>query len=182
MVNKKGQIMTNNQPKPLLTYTWQEEEELMNNRRKRNNIIKWFILLFVLLALGLLLTSCARADMVDIGIISKIESSGNPTAFNSHSGAIGLCQITSVALKEYNVKNKTHIHRLDLFNGKTNLMVANWYINNQIPIYLRHYKLEDTTKNRLWAYNAGIGMVKKGILPKETRNYIIKYNRLNKGA
>ncbi len=39
---------------------------------------------------------------IDINKIIMIESSGNPHAYNEKSGAIGLTQITSVVLEEYN--------------------------------------------------------------------------------
>jgi hypothetical protein len=51
-------------------------------------------------------------------------------------------------------------------------------MNTRIPQMLKAYKIPDTIDNRLWAYNAGIGNVKKGRLPKETRNYIRKYHKL----
>ena len=37
--------------------------------------------------------------------------------------------------------------------------------------------IADTIDNRLWAYNAGIGRVIKGIKPDETREYIKRYHR-----
>ena len=40
---------------------------------------------------------------------------------------------------------------------------------------LKHYKIEDTVRNRLWAYNADIGRVLDGNMPNETKNYIVKY-------
>jgi hypothetical protein len=57
-------------------------------------------------------------------------------------------------------------------------IVANWYMNKRIPQMLKHYKRKDTIENRLWCYNAGIGMLLKGIKPKETKEYINKYKAL----
>lgn len=128
---------------------------------------------------AILLSSCnniAWADThVNMAIIAKIESSNNPLAYNSHSGAIGLCQIRPVVLEEY-------IDRVgikgNLWDKDYNLAVGNWYMKTRIPQMLRYYRLGDTIENRLWAYNAGIGNVKKGKKPAETRAYIQKYRRL----
>ena len=60
-------------------------------------------------------------------------------------------------------------------------------MDERIPFYLRHFKLEDNTENRLAAYNWGIGNVKRigGVtednfakIPSETQNYIRKYLKL----
>lgn len=117
-------------------------------------------------------------EPVDLSLISNIESGGHPEAHNSHSGAVGLCQITPIVLKEYNSYYGLWYKEADLYNGDFNKIVANWYMNKRIPQMLRAYKLEDTLKNRLWAYNAGIGKVKRGIMPLETKNYIKKYYKL----
>lgn len=128
----------------------------------------------------------ARADNVivvsvasiDMSIIAQIESSGNPKAFNESSGAVGLCQITPIVLKEYNQFNKLGYKMDDLYDGAFNRDVANWYMNQRIPQMLKHFKIKDTVRNRLWAYNAGIGNVKKNRMPEETKSYIVKYERL----
>lgn len=137
----------------------------------------------VLLGLVLLIVSSTlcHADDIDLGIIAQIESTGHPDAYNSHSGAVGLCQITPIVLKEYD-RQYSYKHMIEqLYDKDFNKKVAEWYINFKIPAYLRHYHIPDTTCNRLWAYNAGIGKVRKGIIPEETKNYIAKYMRLEKG-
>jgi hypothetical protein len=66
----------------------------------------------------------------------------------------------------------------DMYNPSKAYVVANWYLNERIPNMLRFYKLPDTVKHRIWAYNAGIGCLRKGVLPDETQKYIAKYNKL----
>jgi hypothetical protein len=119
---------------------------------------------------------------VDMAIIAEIESDNNDHAFNQGSGAIGLCQITPIVLKEYNQIWNKNFDRQYLFNGQFNLQVADWYMNHRIPYLLKHFNQPDTLENRLLAYNAGIRAVIKHRMPKESRNYIIKYKRLAKGA
>ncbi len=127
------------------------------------------------------ISSCAHAENthdVDMSIIAQIESSNNPNAYNKRSGAIGLCQVTPIVLADYdNTYNQKHDVEM-LYDKEFNLIVSDWYINFKVPSYLRHYGLKDTIENRLFAYNAGIGRVKRGIMPTETKNYILKYNKL----
>lgn len=123
------------------------------------------------------LSSCAYATTIDMVKIAKIESSYNPKAFNASSGAVGLCQITKPVLIEYNQRFKTKWTMKDLYNGDLNMLMADWYMNSRIPAMLKHYKIKDTIKNRLVAYNAGIGNVVKGRVPRETQNYILKYTK-----
>ena len=139
-----------------------------------------------LVAVGLLLvilgwwaTGCAySAPSVDMVKIATIESHNDPSAYNRASGAIGLCQITPVSLEDFNRAHRTTYPIKNLWDGQFNIMVADWYANIRIPQMLRAYHIKDTVKNRLWAYNAGIGRVRHGIMPKETREYVKKYNAL----
>lgn len=116
---------------------------------------------------------------INIAIIAQIESSNNPNAYNNKSGTIGLCQITKPVLADFNKAFKRHYDINDLYIEQVNIMIAEWYLNTKIPQYLKHYGIEDSIRNRLWAYNAGIGKVKKGIMPQETKDYIIKYEDLS---
>lgn len=132
----------------------------------------------------IILNSCAMANIVEINLnrIAFIESNNNPLAYNRNSGATGMYQITPIVVKEYNNTFRSDLRIKDMFNSEIALTVSNWYINSKIPEYFRVYKIKDTIENRLWAYNAGIGLLKKGIKPLETRKYIAKYNKLNKGV
>jgi len=108
--------------------------------------------------------------------IIEIESSGNPLAYNVNSSARGLCQITPICLRDYNSYHKVKYSLEDMYDPIKNREVGNWYMNVRIPQLLKYYGYEDTTRNRLIAYNWGISNIGKE-LPKETKDYINKYNK-----
>ena len=163
-------------------------------------IIITIVALYSLIAL----VSCEGAE-IDISKIIQIESSGNPNAYNKSSGAIGLMQITPVCLEDWNTfksgkmygeiarcnKNDCENYTLfeyynlgDLYNPTINVKIGTWYINERIPQMLEAFDIPDTVENRLIAYNFGVGNLRKYLegekkLPKETKNYILKYKRLN---
>lgn len=123
---------------------------------------------------------------INIDAIIKIESDGDPKAFNKHSKARGLCQITPICLEEWNA-HQAHRGRFDesdLFSASINKMIAQWYLNERIPAMLIAYALPVSLEFILGAYNFGIGNMKKiwkGEIkwPAETRNYIEKYRSLS---
>jgi hypothetical protein len=142
----------------------------------------------IILALMLLGCSIAYADM-DMDIIAQIESSGNPNAYNERTNAVGLYQITLPALRDYNMAHIRSGYDLEeMYEPEKAYKVANWYMNNKIPRYLRHYNIEDTIENRIIAWNWGIGNLYRyhrqlrkcnvDSIPKETTNFIIKYKKL----
>ena len=106
----------------------------------------------------------ARAENIYLSIISRLESGNNPLAYNRISHATGQYQITPVCLKDYNLSHK---------GSKITLNAL--YV--RIPQLLRIYRIKDSITTRLWTYNSGIGKLKRGILPLETKNYIEKYKR-----
>ena len=139
------------------------------NRNKRLQLALIFLLIF----------SSANAfaqTRLKMGRISSIESSNNSKAYNRKSGARGLYQITEICLKDYNQFHKVKYTSQDLFIPEINEKIARWYLEKRIPQMLRYYNIPVTTDNILWAYNAGIGKVVKGVMPDETKDYIKKYN------
>jgi len=133
-------------------------------------------ILFIILVL---ISSQAKgSDMIDMNIISEIESSNNPDAYNRISGAVGLYQITSICLQDYNEYHKKQYKLEEMYDPKKNFKVASWYFNVRIPQMLAHFKIEDKLETRILSYNAGILYAKKGIYPTESSNYIVKYKRL----
>lgn len=119
------------------------------------------------------------APLVDMERVFQIESSLNPQAHNRRSGAIGLGQITPVVVQEWNRYHKElPLTSDDLWNPDLNREVATWYMTERIPAMLRAFKLPVTTDNMLWAYNAGIGRVRQGRMPAETRGYLRRYHGL----
>jgi len=137
-------------------------------------------LLIILLVLAFSLPcNKVKAELIDLEAIAKIESGGNPLAM-SKAGAVGLYQVMPCVLKEYNTRFGLRLSKNNLYNPEINSKIASWYLTDRIPQMLKYYKKEVSVKNILWAYNAGIGNVVKNRLPVETKNYLIKYDKLTK--
>ena len=140
--------------------------------------MKWYTWWVSVLVLVMLCVGVYADTVIDLNKIIAIESSGNANAFNKSSQARGLCQITPICLREWNDFNSTQYSKEDLFIPAVNKEIATWYLNVRIPQMLRHYRKEDSVRNRLIAYNAGISYVVNGkSLPSETVRYIEKYNK-----
>jgi len=118
-------------------------------------------------------------------LVEKIierESSGNPKAHKKSTGAIGLMQITSPVLKEWNVYHpKERYTKYQLFDPEINRKIGEWYLFKRIEEhYLPFYGLEASIENKIAAYNWGIDKLRKigdaaenlEKLPSETRKYI----------
>lgn len=149
-------------------------------------VFLWEILASVLMLFVLSLFSPAHAQSipaVDIDIIAKIESNFNPDA-NSFAGAKhgrGVCQISEIALRDWNKLNPKDRYRVrDLYNPQVNMKISNWLFEERIPQLLKHYGYEVNLENIICAYNAGISNVKRWKKIIETVNYIKKYKRLAK--
>ena len=141
------------------------------NRNKRIQLALIFLLIFN--------APLSAKELIKMKSISFIESSNNPTAFNSISKARGLYQITPICLLEYNNFHKVKYSQKDLFNAKINYKIAFWYLNTRIPQMLKHFGKEITVRNTLISYNAGISyVVKNKKLPSETENYIRRYEKI----
>ena len=137
-------------------------------------IVKIFKIFILTLIFALM---CKVCFAVDLDIIAQIESSNNPLAYNSTSKATGMYQITPICLKDYNNYNTVKYTLTDMYDADKSLVVADWYLNDRIPSMLRYYGHTVNLNNTLVAYNWGIGHVGE-TLPKETRDYIVKYRTL----
>lgn len=134
--------------------------------------------LFLLLGLLLFCPITAFSAEISLPVIEQIESSGDPSAIGDNGLALGLYQLHKAVIIDFNRANRTsHVHK-DALNPKIAHKIADWYLNREIPRLLKHFKLADTTKNRIWAYNAGVGNVKKGRFPAITASYVKKYEKL----
>jgi hypothetical protein len=156
-------------------------DHLMEKRNRLFNQLKWVTISAITLVFILMfgLVCMVKAETVNLSIIAKIESNNNPLAYNRHSGARGLYQITPICLKEYNVKHTaSKIDSNALFSPVEARKVAEWYLLRRIPELLKFYGFPAKIDNILVCYNAGIGKLRKGIMPKETKNYIAKYYKL----
>ena len=142
----------------------------------------------------LLSPNLAFSHPINMDAICKIESNCNPRAI-SYRGAEfgrGLYQISELALfdfkkspevkavimKDDSYLDTSELEPIDLFIPEINEHIASWYLNDEIPRLLNHFKNLVNTKNILIAYNCGIECVTKGKIPKETRNYLKKYEDL----
>ena len=139
-----------------------------------------FIMLFIIMAFASVVYG------IDLDIIAEIESSNNPNAYNSYSGATGLYQITWICLNDYNILNHTDLRMQDMLDPDANYVVASWYILDRIPELLEYYGLKITDEAILACYNWGIGNYRKyekdlKDMPWETVNYIEKYERIKNG-
>ena len=157
--------------------------------RKDLTIARYLVAVLTMICIGLCGLAESRAEnirinesiYINMNTIKQIESSNNPRAYNKRSKARGLYQITEIVLIEYNNFNKTTYTTSDLFNPTINYTIAKWYMGARIPDMLRYFNKPITINNLLISYNAGINYVVKGLpLPTETKNYIEKYNNLNK--
>lgn len=119
---------------------------------------------------------------ISLRAIALIESSNKPHAVGDNGRALGLFQIHSVVVREFNNFHKNHYTHKDMLDPAKAEIVARWYISERIPAMLRHYRKEESVKNIIWAYNAGIGSVLKGIIPPITQQYLDKYRRLTNAA
>lgn len=138
--------------------------------------IRYYIGIGILSGMIILLAH-PPAKAVDMDAVKHIESRGNPRAV-SEAGAIGLYQVMPITLKSYNQRHKRDYTKEDLFNGDVNEKIADWYLHTRIPEMLRYYDIKVNDYNVLWAYNAGIGRVRQGVMPEETKGYIRKYQRI----
>ena len=152
----------------------------------------FIVIACLILGMLLLIFSCQQEAMayepIDMGKIIEIESGGDSNAV-SHAGAIGICQITSPALIDYNEAHDTSFTMEDLYTATTNLVIGTWYIQERIPAMLGHYlpnspNIEPTKKLILMSYVWGVGNVKYWYalgqvdeqIPEEVQEYLRRHN------
>lgn len=134
---------------------------------------KVFLFLFILILANT--SKILASPIIDLDAIKHIESRGIADAV-SPKGAIGLYQITPIALKDFNRMTGKKYKKDDLYLIWVNHEIARWLLTKRIPQLLKAKKKSITVENLLTAYNAGHTYVGKR-LPKETQNYIRKYRK-----
>ena len=139
--------------------------------------------MFLLAFLALQTRVGANMD-IDLDLIAQIESGNNPASVGDGGLALGAYQIHAPVVQEFNQFNKLNIRHVDVADPAIGRSVAEWYLTKRIPQMLIHFNQPITVENILTAYNAGIASVVKGVRPKTTQNYIMKYQSLlqSKGA
>jgi len=134
----------------------------------------------LLLCSGTGIPAYGNGTLIDLTIISEIESNNRDTAISFRGARYGRgrYQISEICLKDYNQETRSNIAPEELFCPVVGYQVAHWYITRRIPQILRNWGIPITEETILWGYNAGVGRVRDGIKPVETVNYINKYRRL----
>jgi len=89
------------------------------------------------------------------------------------AGEVGLAQLLTKggAIADY---EQEHEPLEDYRDPESNLEVAAWYLGNRIPRYLRYYDLEESIKNIIISYNAGISRAISGDIPTLTAGYVVE--------
>jgi hypothetical protein len=137
---------------------------------------KWIL---AIIATWFLLNGCvqpalAQQAQIDLSAIERIESNFNPSAV-SNKNAVGNFQITSIALRDFNIQTQSKVKLSDLKNNPAlGYHIAYWLLEVRAPQML---KGRDSVRNRLITYNCGISCVDKK-LPLETKNYLKKYKKI----
>lgn len=156
----------------------------LNSRKWAKEMAKKILKRAVITKIALVLfcfTGIAKADMVNLAIISQIESHNNPLAYNQKTGASGMFQLMPCVVEEYNAWHKaSKIEFKAVFSPVVARTVAEWYLTIRIPQMLKYYHKPITLENCLICYNAGIRAVVNGYLPEETEKYILKYKKIEK--
>lgn len=136
------------------------------------------LLPFIIYALSA--PSSLYASEISLPAIAQIESGGckNP-CIGDNGLALGTYQLHQGVVVDYNRHHNTRYLHQDALDSKIAHKIGHWYLNTKIPAYLKYYRLADTLENRLTAWNAGIGNVKKGFI---ATSYIQKYKGLTNGS
>lgn len=103
--------------------------------------IMWWLCISVTVALAFLLCieKCYGDEIDDIlPALIKVESNGDPYAI-SDKGAIGICQITPIVLKEYN----TNVGNTERAYREGYQIMHDEYCGEYIPTHIEDYNVDD---------------------------------------
>ena len=121
----------------------------------------------------------AFANEIDLQIIKQLESGGNRWAFNKHSQARGLYQISRIARRDYVQRTGDFVSELDLHIPARSRQIAIWMLRKRLPEILKANGKKICKENILIAWHAGHTKVGRKI-PRSTRAFIAQYNKLEK--
>ena len=136
--------------------------------------LTWLIFLLVLVPQ-------VQASEVNLDAIKHIESAGckNP-CYGDNGKAVGQFQLHKGAIEDYNRRFKASYSHSQALNPQVARKIASWYLNQEIPRLLRHYKIKDTPENRIKAWNFGAkNLAKKRKVPSSTRRYLKRYKQIS---
>lgn len=155
--------------------------------------MKHYILRFGLFALLLIFSLSGTSEaftpndenFIEIDAICQIES-GCRNLIGDFGRSIGPYQIQEGVVRDFNRREGENYSHGDMRDFQKAGRVASWYLNDEIPRMLEHFRIVDTWENRIIAYNAGIGRAvqinRKGAkIPPVTMRYIEKYSELTYG-
>lgn len=165
-------LLTRTEPYQYSPYEPAEEKHFYSAKM----VIGSIVLAGLMLIGGCLFSNPAHAQDIDMLKIAQIESNGCKHKIGDSNESWGCYQIND-ALKDWNNDHPNEHYTLkQMLNDALCFKVANWYFNTKIPAYLKHYRIADTMRNRIIAYNAGIGnLVKRKTLTQTTIKYLKKY-------
>lgn len=110
------------------------------------------------------------ADPALVEAVMNHESGGNPRARGA-AGEIGLMQLLPGANGGIGWWESNGNPRLDYAEPDNNIRVGCWLLGKGVPAAVRQNGLPVTPDNIVWAYNAGPGNQKRGVLPSITKAY-----------
>jgi len=140
--------------------------------------MKRFLLLLITASILTLAMPSTLSAEIRLELISQIESSNNPNAYNARSGARGLFQITPVCLLHFNSVHRSVYSLGDLHKPEINKKIAQWYFR----WLAKQLKGDDRV---LVGFNSGIKKARHWdgnirTLNRETSAYLFKYRSLLK--
>ena len=114
---------------------------------------------------------CDSFAWIEMEALSKVESSGDPRAFNKVTKATGKFQITPICLKDFNEQTNNDFTMKDLFDAKINSRVTKWYLFIRIPQLLKAKGINDPTDEQILAHYGGYKNV------GDAKGYLAKYEK-----
>lgn len=145
------------------------------NYNWRNKLRQFFLVSAVTYAF---IDFCGNAladyPQIDLKALSLVESSGRANAIGDGGKALGLLQIHSALVSDFNRLNRTNLKHKDVLNPVIARDVANWALHVYFPLILKSKGISSPSEAQiLTCYNMGCGAVLKG---KVASSYVQKYN------
>lgn len=116
----------------------------------------------------------AENATINLEALSLVESSGRANAIGDGGKALGLLQIHSALVSDFNRLNRTNLKHKDVLNPVIAKKIANWALHVYFPLILKSKGIKAPSEAQiLTCYNMGCGAVLKN---KIATSYVQKYN------
>jgi soluble lytic murein transglycosylase len=129
----------------------------------------WYARLWYPLRYDAIIEGHARNDRLDPALLAAViyrESKFDARA-ESKAGAIGLMQLTPETARGIALRTGgTRFEVADLYDPELNVRYGSWYLRHLLDAY------DGNVRRALAAYNGGQGNVARGVLFKETEEYV----------